>query len=105
MRELRGKGWRVLGYFVWMLGAGVRARRPAVRQSRRLLLCRRRGAVRDRRVAIGAWAVRTRREQPRLRIAFSVAISAVFLGFAVRGVHWDETLAALGAAQLSLGRC
>jgi hypothetical protein len=20
---LRGKGWRVLGYFVWMLGAGV----------------------------------------------------------------------------------
>jgi hypothetical protein len=23
MRELRGKGWRVVGYFVWMLGAGV----------------------------------------------------------------------------------
>ena len=23
MAELRGKGWRVLGYFVWMLGAGV----------------------------------------------------------------------------------
>jgi hypothetical protein len=23
MRELRGKGWRVTGYFVWMLGAGV----------------------------------------------------------------------------------
>jgi hypothetical protein len=23
MRELRGKGWRGLGYFVWMLGAGV----------------------------------------------------------------------------------
>ena len=23
MHELRGKGWRVLGYFVWMLGAGV----------------------------------------------------------------------------------
>jgi hypothetical protein len=23
MRELRGKGWRVIGYFVWMLGAGV----------------------------------------------------------------------------------
>jgi hypothetical protein len=21
--ELRGKGWRVLGYFIWMLGAGV----------------------------------------------------------------------------------
>lgn len=23
MSELAGKGWRVLGYFVWMLGAGV----------------------------------------------------------------------------------
>lgn len=23
MRELRGKGWRVIGFFVWMLGAGV----------------------------------------------------------------------------------
>jgi hypothetical protein len=23
MAELRGKGWRVLGYFVWMLGAGI----------------------------------------------------------------------------------
>lgn len=23
MRELRGKGWRVIGYFVWMMGAGV----------------------------------------------------------------------------------
>ena len=23
MRELRGKGWRVTGYFIWMLGAGV----------------------------------------------------------------------------------
>lgn len=23
MDELRGRGWRVLGYFVWMLGAGV----------------------------------------------------------------------------------
>ena len=23
MRELKGKGWRVLGYFVWMLGAGI----------------------------------------------------------------------------------
>ena len=23
MPELRGKGWRVLGYFIWMLGAGV----------------------------------------------------------------------------------
>jgi hypothetical protein len=23
MAELRGKGWRVVGYFVWMLGVGV----------------------------------------------------------------------------------
>jgi len=23
MAELRGKGWRVLGYFVWLLGAGI----------------------------------------------------------------------------------
>ena len=23
MAELRGRGWRVLGCFVWMLGAGV----------------------------------------------------------------------------------
>ncbi len=23
MAELYGKGWRVLGYFLWMLGAGV----------------------------------------------------------------------------------
>jgi hypothetical protein len=23
MNELSGKGWRVLGYFVWMLGAGI----------------------------------------------------------------------------------
>ena len=23
MAELHGKGWRVLGYFIWMLGAGV----------------------------------------------------------------------------------
>lgn len=23
MAELNGKGWRVLGYFVWMLGAGM----------------------------------------------------------------------------------
>jgi hypothetical protein len=23
MAEMRGKGWRVLGYFIWMLGAGV----------------------------------------------------------------------------------
>ncbi len=23
MAEMAGKGWRVLGYFVWMLGAGI----------------------------------------------------------------------------------
>ena len=23
MAELRGKGWCVLGYFIWMLGAGI----------------------------------------------------------------------------------
>lgn len=23
MRELRGKGWRTVGYFVWMVGAGI----------------------------------------------------------------------------------
>lgn len=23
MDEMRGKGWRVLGYFIWMVGAGV----------------------------------------------------------------------------------
>jgi len=33
-----------------------------------------------------------------VRIALSVAISAVLLGFAMRGVNWDEALAALGAA-------
>lgn len=33
-----------------------------------------------------------------LRIAVSVAISALFLAFAVRGVDWGEALAALGAA-------
>jgi hypothetical protein len=28
MNELRGKGWRVIGYFLWMLGAGVVLDRP-----------------------------------------------------------------------------
>jgi hypothetical protein len=23
LEALRGKGWRVLGYFLWMLGAGI----------------------------------------------------------------------------------
>jgi uncharacterized protein (TIRG00374 family) len=33
-----------------------------------------------------------------LRIALSIAVSAVFLGFAVRGVHWGEALAAVRGA-------
>lgn len=33
-----------------------------------------------------------------IRIALSVAISAIFLGFAVRGVDWSEALAALRSA-------
>ena len=33
-----------------------------------------------------------------LRIGISVAVSAVLLGFAMRGVNWDEALAALGSA-------
>lgn len=33
-----------------------------------------------------------------VRIGLSIAISALFLGFAVRGVHWDEAGAALRAA-------
>lgn len=38
MRELRGKGWRVLGYFVWMLGAGVWLDSAAHRGAALLLL-------------------------------------------------------------------
>jgi uncharacterized protein (TIRG00374 family) len=34
----------------------------------------------------------------RVRIAISVAISAVFLGFAVRGVNWSEAVAAMRGA-------
>jgi hypothetical protein len=37
MRELRGKGWRVLGYFVWMLGAGVVLDSPTLGIGRLLL--------------------------------------------------------------------
>lgn len=37
MRELRGKGWRVLGYFVWMLGAGVVLDSQALAVGRALL--------------------------------------------------------------------
>jgi uncharacterized protein (TIRG00374 family) len=34
-----------------------------------------------------------------VRIALSIALSAAFLAFAVRGVHWDEAAAALRRAQ------
>lgn len=34
-----------------------------------------------------------------LRIAFSLGVSAVFLYFALRGIDWDATLAALASAQ------
>lgn len=39
MGELRGKGWRVLGYFLWMLGAGVVLDSEAVWLGSALLLC------------------------------------------------------------------
>lgn len=35
--ELHGKGWRVLGYFVWMLGAGVRLDSDATGTAQALL--------------------------------------------------------------------
>lgn len=38
MPELNGKGWRVLGYFLWMLGAGVVLDGPATPVPGRLLL-------------------------------------------------------------------
>lgn len=38
MAELYGKGWRVLGYFIWMLGAGVRLDSDARRLGTLLLL-------------------------------------------------------------------
>jgi hypothetical protein len=37
--ELRGKGWRVLGYFLWMLGAGVVLDSDAVWSGSGLLIC------------------------------------------------------------------
>jgi len=49
MHELRGKGWRVLGYFVWMLGAGVVLDSTALRTGGALLLV---GAVL---FAAGVW--------------------------------------------------
>ena len=38
MRELRGKGWRVLGYFLWMLGAGIVLDSDEIAAGRVLLL-------------------------------------------------------------------
>jgi hypothetical protein len=38
MHELRGKGWRVLGYFIWMLGAGIILDSHAARIGTALLL-------------------------------------------------------------------
>ena len=49
MRELRGKGWRVVGYFIWMLGAGVVLDSHAVVTGRLLL------AVGARVFAAGVW--------------------------------------------------
>ena len=49
MAELHGKGWRVLGYFVWMLGAGVVLDSEAVAWGRLLLVA---GATL---FCVGAW--------------------------------------------------
>lgn len=38
MAELRGKGWRVLGFFLWMQGAGVVLDSDAVAVGSALLL-------------------------------------------------------------------
>jgi hypothetical protein len=38
MHELRGKGWRVIGYFVWMMGAGVVLESGQLTAGRLLLL-------------------------------------------------------------------
>jgi len=53
--ELRGKGCRVLGYFVWMLGAGVRLDSDATGTARALLCA---GAAL---FALGVWQSRTAR--------------------------------------------
>jgi hypothetical protein len=49
MRELRGKGWRVIGYFVWMLGAGVLLDSDDLAAARLLL------AVGAATFAVGVW--------------------------------------------------
>ncbi len=57
MVELRGKGWRVLGYFVWMLGAGVVLDSDARRAG--LLLLAGGAAL----FALGVWQSLTRPER------------------------------------------
>jgi len=49
MDELRGKGWRVIGFFVWMMGAGVVLDSNALAAGRLLLII---GAAL---FGIGAW--------------------------------------------------
>jgi hypothetical protein len=58
MRELRGKGWRVLGYFVWMLGAGVVLDSDHLAAGRLLL------AVGAALFAVGAWQSMRGSEEP-----------------------------------------
>ena len=85
MRELRGKGWRVLGYFLWMLGAGV-------------VLDSGRSAPAASVLAVGGAALFSLgsvqslggagsdgMKSRSLRIAISVAISALFLGLRCAG--------------------
>jgi len=59
MPELRGKGWRVLGYFVWMLGAGLLLDSDHVAAGRLLLAG---GAAL---FALGVWQAAQRPEEPR----------------------------------------
>jgi hypothetical protein len=39
MSELRGKGWRVLGYLIWMLGAGLVLDGDGGAAARLVLIC------------------------------------------------------------------
>ena len=54
MAELRGKGWRVLGYFLWMLGTGVVLDSDWATPGRFLL------SVGAALIAVGTWQSRTR---------------------------------------------
>jgi hypothetical protein len=58
MRELRGKGWRVVGFFVWMLGAGVLLDSDHLAAGRLLLAT---GAAL---FALGAWQTMRGSEEP-----------------------------------------